>query len=93
MASIQTAPMWLIGFAYVAAYVVLDWLSLVASSASLGIVPWSPETGLSFAAFLFCGRRFWPYLLVAVAASNVILRGAALPMVSQLLTPLFVGGG
>jgi two-component system, LuxR family, sensor kinase FixL len=93
MARMQSSPMWLIGPVYVAGYVALDWLSVVTSSASLGIVPWSPETGLSFAAFLIFGRRFWPYLLLATAASNIILRGEEFPFLCQLLTPIIVGGG
>jgi two-component system, LuxR family, sensor kinase FixL len=93
MARMQSAPMWLIAPAYVVGYVALNWLSVVTSSASLGIVPWSPETGLSFAAFLIFGRRFWPYLLVATAASNIILRGEEFPFLCQLLTPIIIGGG
>ncbi|HML27245.1 MAG TPA: MASE1 domain-containing protein [Hyphomicrobium sp.] len=92
MARMQAAPIWLIGPAYIVAYVVLEWLSIISSTPSFGIVPWSPETGLTFAAFLIFGRRFWPYLLLAVAASNVILR-RELPLLVQLLSPIIVGGG
>lgn len=92
MARMQAAPIWLIGPAYIIAYVVLEWLSIISSTPSFGIVPWSPETGLTFAAFLIFGRQFWPYLLLAVAASNVILR-RELPLLVQLLSPIIVGGG
>jgi signal transduction histidine kinase len=88
----QAAPIWLIGPAYIIAYVVLEWLSIISSTPSFDIVPWSPAIGLTFAAFLMFGRRFWPYLLVAVAASNVILR-RDLPLLVQLLSPIIVGGG
>lgn len=92
MARMQAAPIWLIGPAYIIAYVVLEWLSIISSTPSFGIVPWSPETGLTFAAFLIFGRQFWPYLLLAVAASNVVLR-RELPLLVQLLSPIIVGGG
>lgn len=92
MTRMQAAPIWLIGPAYIIAYVVLEWLSIISSTPSFDIVPWSPAIGLTFAAFLMFGRRFWPYLLVAVAASNVILR-RDLPLLVQLLSPIIVGGG
>lgn len=92
MARMQAAPIWLIGPAYIVAYVVLGWLSIISSTPSFDIVPWSPEIGLTFAAYLMFGTRFWPYLLLAVAASNVILR-RDLPLFAQLLSPIIVGGG
>lgn len=92
MARMQAAPIWLIGPAYIIAYVVLEWLSVISSTPSFDIVPWSPAIGLTFATFLMFGRRFWPYLLIAVAASNVILR-RDLPLLVQLLSPIIVGGG
>ncbi len=92
MARMQAAPIWLIGPAYIIAYVVLEWLSIISSTPSFDIVPWSPAIGLAFATFLMFGRRFWPYLLLAVAASNVILR-RDLPLLAQLLSPIIVGGG
>lgn len=92
MALMQSIPMWLTGPAYVIGYLALNWLSVIASSGSFGIVPWSPETGLSFAVFLIFGTQFWPYLVAAVAVSNVILKAAELPLLCQLFTPIIVGG-
>lgn len=92
MARIQAVPLWLIGPTYIVAYVLLEWLSIISSTPSFDIVPWSPETGLTFAAFLVFGRQFWPYLLLAVAASNLILR-SELPLLVQLLSPIIVSGG
>jgi len=93
MARIQSWPLGLVGPAYIAGYVMLAWLSIVISSAPFGIAPWSPETGLSFAGFLIYGRRFWPYLLAAVATSNVVLRPLQYPLVCHILSPVIVGGG
>jgi integral membrane sensor domain MASE1 len=93
MAKIQSLPTWLAGLGYVICYVALAWLSIATSSAPFGIVPWSPETGLSFAAFLIFGRSFWPYLLASVAVSNVVLRGDELPLICHLFSPIIIGGG
>ena len=38
-----------IAIAYLAGYVLLDWLSYVHPYAAFGITPWNPPTGLSFA--------------------------------------------
>lgn len=92
MARMQASPIWVIGPVYIVAYVALDWLSIISSTPSFGIVPWSPETGLAFAAFLVFGRPFWPYLLLGIAASNLVLR-RELPFLVQLLSPIVVGGG
>ncbi|HET6388562.1 ATP-binding protein [Hyphomicrobium sp.] len=91
MARIQSAPIWLTGPAFVAAYVLLAWLSIISSAPSFGIVSWSPEIGLAFAALLVFGAQFWPWPVLAVAASNVVLR--ELPFAAQLLSPLIIGGG
>lgn len=93
MSRTQSLPLWLSGSAYVVCYVALAWLSIATSSAPFGIVAWSPETGLIFAAYLIFGKRFWPWLLVAVAVSNLILRGDMLPPVCHLLSPIIIGGG
>ena len=41
-----------IGLVYVAGYVLLDWASYIQPIASLGITPWNPPPGLSFALIL-----------------------------------------
>lgn len=43
----------IVGGAYLAAYAVLDWISFIGPYAHLGITPWNPGTGLSFA-LIFC---------------------------------------
>jgi two-component system sensor kinase FixL len=92
MGRMQAAPIALIGPTYIVAYVLLNWLSIISSTPSFGIVPWSPETGLLFAAFLIFGRQLWPYVLVALAVSNLLLR-SELPLSVQMLSPIIVGGG
>jgi signal transduction histidine kinase len=92
-AGLKALPTWTAGLLYVSAYVGVVWLSLRFLSIHLGIVPWGPETGLCFAAFLIFGKRIWPFLLLAVAAANLLLRGSGLPMPVQIFAPFIIGGG
>ena len=89
----QSQPLWLVGPAYVAAYVAMVWLSLAFASTPFGIVPWGPETGLSFAAFFVLGKRIWPFMVVAVAAADLIVRGHDFPIAAQIFAPIIIGGG
>ena len=84
---------WLVGPAYVAAYVGMVWLSLAFAATPYGVVPWGPETGLSFAAFFLVGKRIWPFMLVAVAAADIIVRGSDFPIAAQIFAPIVIGGG
>ena len=89
----QSQPLWLAGPAYVVAYVAMVWVSLAFASTPFGIVPWGPETGLSFAAFFVLGKRIWPFMVVAVAAADLIVRGHDFPLAAQIFAPIIIGGG
>ena len=89
----QSQPLWLAGPAYVVAYVAMVWVSLAFASTPFGIVPWGPETGLSFAAFFVLGKRIWPFMVVAVAAADLIVRGHDFPLAAQIFAPMIIGGG
>jgi signal transduction histidine kinase len=82
-----------IAFAYLAGYVLLDWLSHVHPFASFGITPWNPPTGLSFAVILLFGAEFLPWLFVAPILADTLVRGLALPLGAQLAAALIIGGG
>src|SRR5690242_10303726 len=66
---------WLTGLAYVAAYIVLDWLSDRYEFAPLGITPWNPAPGLSAAFLLRLGPAYVPWLFVASLAAEIVVRG------------------
>jgi PAS domain S-box-containing protein len=75
---------------YIALYVVLDWASLIDRSSPLGITPWNPPAGLSFALLLRFGWRFAPAVFVAVMLSDFVVREVrtapwALPLVAALI--------
>ena len=89
----QSQPLWLVGPIYVLAYVGMVWLGLAFASAPFGIVPWGPGTGLSFAAFFLLGKRIWPFMVVAVAAADIVVRGNDFPIAAQIFAPIIIAGG
>jgi signal transduction histidine kinase len=82
-----------IALAYLAGYVLLDWLSYVHPFGSFGITPWNPQTGLSFALVLLFGVEFMPWLLVAPMLADGLVRGFALPLGAEMAAVVIVGGG
>jgi PAS domain S-box-containing protein len=63
---------------YLALYIALDWMSLIQPSGgagALGITPWNPPAGLSFALLLRYGPTFAPAVFAAVAISSVLFHG------------------
>ena len=82
-----------IALAYLAGYVLLDWLSYVHPYAAFGITPWNPPTGLSFALILLFGVEFLPWLFVAPVLADGIVRGFALPLPAELAAGAIIGGG
>ncbi|WP_116810070.1 ATP-binding protein [Steroidobacter cummioxidans] len=61
--------------AYIAGYVLLDWLSYVQPELKLGITPWNPQAGLTMAMLIVCGAsRAWLTLL-AVVLAEIMIRG------------------
>jgi two-component system, LuxR family, sensor kinase FixL len=82
-----------IAVAYLAGYVLFDWLSYVHPFASFGITPWNPPTGLSFALILLFGTEFLPWLFVAPVLADGLVRGLPLPLGTELAAALIIGGG
>jgi signal transduction histidine kinase len=82
-----------IGLAYVAGYVLLDWVSYVHPFGAFGITPWNPQAGLSFALILLFGIEFVPWLFVAPFLADVIVRHMPLPVTVELVVVLVTGVG
>jgi two-component system, LuxR family, sensor kinase FixL len=82
-----------IALAYLASYVLLDWLSYVHPYAAFGITPWNPPTGLSFALILLFGVEFLPWLFIAPVLADGIVRGFALPLPAEIAAGAIIGGG
>jgi len=81
---------WLVGAAYVAVYVGLDWMSYSQAFSSLGITPWNPPPGLSLALLLRGGLRYLPWLFPATAIADLLVRDNAVPMEAILATSLII---
>lgn len=83
---------------YLALYIVLDWMSLIHPSgapSALGITPWNPPAGLSFALLLRYGPIFIPAVFAAVTLANVLFHGlsdAPLTLLASALTIALVYG-
>jgi two-component system, LuxR family, sensor kinase FixL len=82
-----------IAIGYLAGYVLLDWLSYVHPFAPFGITPWNPPTGLSFALILLFGLEFLPWLFVAPLVADALVRGAPLPIGTELVAASIIGAG
>lgn len=70
--------------AFVALYVILDWVSVIEPFGELGIAPWNPPAGLIFAALLAFGAGLGAVVFAAVVLADVLLRGVS-------TTPLATG--
>ncbi|HUH95326.1 MAG TPA: ATP-binding protein [Casimicrobiaceae bacterium] len=71
---------WVI-LAYLVGYVALDWVSYIYPlSPAVGITPWNPPPGLSLVLLLRYGLANGPWLFVAAAAAELIVRGPQPPL-------------
>lgn len=82
----------LVGVAYLAGYILLDWVSFIGPFAPLGITPWNPSTGLSFVLILLFGRRFVPLLFLAPLLADIVVRQPLLYWQIELSTATLIGG-
>ena len=79
-----------IGIAYVAIYVLLDWVSYIDPVAAFAITPWNPPPGLSIAFLLRRGVRQAPWLFVAALAAEFLVRGAPAPLPVMIAASLLL---
>ena len=86
-------PSWLVALFYLGSYVVLDFVSFIFPLSPVGVTPWNPQTGLSFALILLRGRAYLPLLFVAPALANVLLHGMLAPLWAHALGVAFLGCG
>src|ERR1051325_1146577 len=87
------ASKFMIGAIYLAAYAALDWISFVGPYAHLGITPWNPGTGLSFALLLLFGLRMFPFLLVSPLLADFLNQQLTMSWMAEVLLSLVIGGG
>jgi signal transduction histidine kinase len=82
-----------IAVAYLASYVLLDWVSFIQPFAPYGITPWNPPTGLSFVLVLLFGQRYVPLLFAAPLLADLVVRQLPLPWPVELAVCVVIGGG
>jgi signal transduction histidine kinase len=86
-------PRAVIGPAFLAGYVLLDWASYIQPFGVFGITPWNPPTGLSFVLILIFGQRFLPLIFLAPLLADIVVRRMPLPLHIELLSCLIIGAG
>lgn len=82
----------LLGCIFLAAYVALDYVSYVKPYRGLGITPWNPPPGLSIAVVFLGGWVYAPFVLMAPAIADLVVRGAPLGTKLEIILSLAVGG-
>lgn len=65
--------------AYLACFIVLDWVTFIPAFSPLGITPWNPTTGLAFALVLLFGMRYLPLLAAGPLITAFLVRDLPLP--------------
>lgn len=79
--------------AFIAAYIALDWVSLVDPYGPLAITPWNPSPGLALYLLLRHGTRMTPWLFVAAFGAEVLVRGAPGPWLLLAVASACLAGG
>ena len=74
--------------AFVALYLLLDWLSYTHASNAFGLTPWNPQPALAVALIAFAGQRMIPAVFAAVILSEILVRGAPAPAAATAFAAL-----
>jgi signal transduction histidine kinase len=81
----------LLGAGYLAAYVLLDWISTIEHN-PMATYSWNPNSGASFAAVVMFGPRMLPFLFVAPVLGDFAVPQFPLPLSSELAATVLIGG-
>jgi signal transduction histidine kinase len=85
-------PTTLLGMGYLAAYVLLDWISYIAPYGPFAITPWGPNTGLSVTVILLFGRRMIPFQFAAPLLGDLATLQSPMPVGIEIATAVLIGG-
>lgn len=90
------APALLTATAFVAAYLILDWISFIHPMPGFNVTPWNPQPAVAIALLMRHGVRWSPAVLVATLAAELFIRGphegAAAPIAAAALLALSYAG-
>jgi len=81
----ESAPRLLLGATFLAAYVLLEWLSFIHEYKGVPVTPWNPGLGAVFALMLFAGARYGVVLFIGVIIAEIAVLG------SSLSWPIIIG--
>ena len=85
----RSRTFWLI-VAFLALYVLLAWASFIRPTKLLGITPWNPQPALAVA-MLLINRRWLPWVWIAQALAEAVVRGIPHQPMISLFTVLCLG--
>ena len=71
--------------AFVAGYLLLDWISFIGPMQALNITPWNPEPALAVALLVLYGQRWVPLIFLAALIADFLLRSVTIPFASSLV--------
>lgn len=91
MARVQLYHRVLIGCAFLAAFVALDYVSYVKPYRGIGVTPWNPPPGLSVALVFLGGSFYAPFVLAAPALADLVVRGAPRSVMQPFLAVVATG--
>lgn len=83
----------LIGSAFTAAYLGLEWLTRVHELGDLGITLWNPAKALGLALLLLGGIAYAPMLFLAALLTDLLIYGTAKSVASTVATSVIVAVG
>ncbi|HEX6828369.1 MAG TPA: ATP-binding protein [Burkholderiales bacterium] len=86
-------PAWLAVVVYLPAYLLMDWASHIEPQALLGIAPWDPPAGLSFALLLTYGLGMAPAVAIADIGGELLMRALPAPPSFTILAALVMTAG
>jgi two-component system, LuxR family, sensor kinase FixL len=78
---------------YLALYLTLDWISIIQPVGPLGMTPWNPSAGLSFALLLVYGVFFVPAYFIALLVADILFRDLAITPLVTLVSALAIALG
>ncbi|HWN50661.1 MAG TPA: hypothetical protein VNO18_12720, partial [Xanthobacteraceae bacterium] len=82
----------LLGAAYLAAYVLLDWIGFIEPDTPYANYSWNPNTGASIAVAVMFGRRMIPFMFIAPLLSDLVVRQFPFPLPFELASAALIGG-
>jgi two-component system sensor kinase FixL len=81
------------GLAFIALYVILDWVSFIHEFSPLGFTPWNPPPGLTIAFLLSTHPINAIWLMPAALLADLFVRGMPAPLTASLLSAAALGAG